>query len=253
MSYTGLNTTRESYKSYSRIMDNKETNNALIRSDILLHNEEYFKYIFKKTEKIVSAVLYTTRGLGDSLQKDTIVQLVEDKALAVSLLVEKTLSIASHGRVRAFEEFRVGLVVLEEVLTFLTAARLVREDLLEVFRYEINSLHRALREYSQEASRHPFRDPFEVSVRRSEGRQRVERTQKTLAGSTGGAPTIPNRRERILGIIKDKGQVTIKDVSTAITDVSEKTIQRELMSLISEGRIVKEGERRWSKYSLLAV
>lgn len=60
-----------------------------------------------------------------------------------------------------------------------------------------------------------------------------------------------NRTEEILGIVKKKGKVTIKDVSSEITDCSEKTIQRELQKLVSNGVLNKEGERRWSTYSLI--
>jgi hypothetical protein len=59
-----------------------------------------------------------------------------------------------------------------------------------------------------------------------------------------------NRRNTILKIIKDKKEVTIKDISALIADVSEKTIQRELITLVSEGVLKKVGEKRWSKYML---
>jgi hypothetical protein len=59
-----------------------------------------------------------------------------------------------------------------------------------------------------------------------------------------------NRRNTILKIIKDKKEVTIKDISNLIADVSEKTIQRELITLVSEGVLKKIGEKRWSKYLL---
>jgi hypothetical protein len=59
-----------------------------------------------------------------------------------------------------------------------------------------------------------------------------------------------NRRNTILKIIKDKKEVTIKDISNLIADVSEKTIQRELITLVSEGVLKKVGEKRWSKYML---
>jgi len=32
--------------------------------------------------------------------------------------------------------------------------------------------------------------------------------------------------------------------------VSEKTIQRELQALVATGAVKKEGERRWTRYSL---
>jgi hypothetical protein len=58
------------------------------------------------------------------------------------------------------------------------------------------------------------------------------------------------RRQAILDIIKDRGRVTIKDISRLVQGCSRKTIQRELLSLVEEGVITKEGERRWSTYAL---
>jgi hypothetical protein len=60
-----------------------------------------------------------------------------------------------------------------------------------------------------------------------------------------------DRSETIKNIIKDKGEVSIKDISVAFSDCSEKTIQRELNDLISKGQIKKIGEKRWSRYSLV--
>jgi DeoR-like helix-turn-helix domain len=58
------------------------------------------------------------------------------------------------------------------------------------------------------------------------------------------------RQDSILAIIKDKGTVFIKDISTVIRGVSEKTIQRELKRLVKEGKIRKTGNRRWTSYSI---
>ncbi len=58
------------------------------------------------------------------------------------------------------------------------------------------------------------------------------------------------RRNTIIKLIKDKKEVTIKEVSGVVPDVSEKTIQRELLNLVSEGVLKKTGEKRWSRYSL---
>jgi len=59
------------------------------------------------------------------------------------------------------------------------------------------------------------------------------------------------RREIISQILKDKKELTIKDISLKITDCSEKTIQRELVSMLQKGLLKKTGERRWSRYSLV--
>ncbi len=59
-----------------------------------------------------------------------------------------------------------------------------------------------------------------------------------------------NRRNNILRLIRDKKEVTIKDISVIIVDCSEKTIQRELNTMVFEGVLKRVGKKRWSKYSL---
>ncbi len=59
-----------------------------------------------------------------------------------------------------------------------------------------------------------------------------------------------NRQDIIIGLLKKGGELGIKDFTSAIKGCSEKTIQRELMSLIFKGQIKKAGEKRWSRYSL---
>lgn len=62
------------------------------------------------------------------------------------------------------------------------------------------------------------------------------------------APT--ERQEAILAVLRTKGPSFIKDISTVIRDVSEKTIQRELGALVESGKVVRTGERRWTSYAL---
>lgn len=59
-----------------------------------------------------------------------------------------------------------------------------------------------------------------------------------------------SRREHILDILKGKPGAYIKDISTTIRGVSEKTIQRELQALVEEGKVTREGNRRWTTYTL---
>ncbi len=65
-------------------------------------------------------------------------------------------------------------------------------------------------------------------------------------------PKSTSRRESLLSMLKSKGPSYIKDLSTMFRDVSEKTIQRELQALVSEGVVQKTGERRWTTYALIA-
>lgn len=57
-----------------------------------------------------------------------------------------------------------------------------------------------------------------------------------------------NRMSLILDLVRNKKSLSIKQIASVIKDCSEKTIQRELNSLIEKGLIRREGERRWSVY-----
>lgn len=59
-----------------------------------------------------------------------------------------------------------------------------------------------------------------------------------------------DRQESILNLLKKDSNLTIKDFVKVIKDCSEKTIQRELISLVEKGVVKRVGERRWSTYSL---
>jgi hypothetical protein len=59
-----------------------------------------------------------------------------------------------------------------------------------------------------------------------------------------------SRQLRILTLLRARSNLSIKDFASVIPDCSEKTIQRELLELVEKGVIKKEGERRWSTYSI---
>ncbi len=59
-----------------------------------------------------------------------------------------------------------------------------------------------------------------------------------------------SRRAQILKLIKDNREVAIKDIVAHFPDLSEKTIQRELLAMSDSGVLKKFGERRWSRYTL---
>jgi hypothetical protein len=70
-------------------------------------------------------------------------------------------------------------------------------------------------------------------------------------GNDNGHKRKDLRKNTVLDFIKGHNNVNIKDIMPHITGCSEKTVQRELISLINEGKIKKIGERRWSKYSII--
>ena len=70
-------------------------------------------------------------------------------------------------------------------------------------------------------------------------------TNKGQVSDKGG-----NRRDAILSVLRAKGPSYIKDISTVVRGVSEKTVQRELQALVEEGKVTRTGERRWTTYTL---
>lgn len=58
------------------------------------------------------------------------------------------------------------------------------------------------------------------------------------------------RQSVIIGVLKRKKEVMIKDISSLISGCSEKTIQRELSAMVRSGVLRRAGEKRWSRYSL---
>jgi len=59
-----------------------------------------------------------------------------------------------------------------------------------------------------------------------------------------------SRRTAIIDLLKTKSDLTIQDFISIIKGCSSKTVQRELLKLVKDGVLKKEGERRWSRYSL---
>lgn len=59
------------------------------------------------------------------------------------------------------------------------------------------------------------------------------------------------RTQSILEILKSSGSMGIKDICSNLPEYSEKMIQRELLTLVADGRVTKTGLKRWSRYSVV--
>jgi len=91
----------------------------------------------------------------------------------------------------------------------------------------------------------------------------VPRIEKEMKDKTNSEPIKPKkptdikpkkaeRRELILSVIREKGEINVNDIFVSMPEISLKTIQRELNSLLEENVLHKVGEKRWSKYSLVS-
>lgn len=103
------------------------------------------------------------------------------------------------------------------------------------------------------------------SVGTTEGQQGISISHLTNQGSEGGIGSatagqsnavyvtkdekVRARQQKILDFVKGHPASTISDIISTVTDYSEKTVQRELINLIGQNLLRREGERRWSRYS----
>ena len=104
------------------------------------------------------------------------------------------------------------------------------------------------------------------NVRLNSGTQSLPRPQIQKIGVTDSAIVPPtriklvvapenkqkvDRQGKILNLLKTGGQHSVKDIISAIglsENLSEKTIQRDLSFMASNGTIKKTGKKRWSRY-----
>lgn len=57
-----------------------------------------------------------------------------------------------------------------------------------------------------------------------------------------------SRQEIIISVLRKNGPLGIKEIASHLNDCGEKTVQRELSTLVARRILAKVGEKRWSKY-----
>lgn len=228
----------------------------------LVQDNEYYKYIFKKTEKIVSVVFYVLHHTSERTRNEVHVKDIEAAAQRVHNAVIASLEARTHDAAAAVHEAAITLVALESKLRVAHVAGLLQRQVVELCAEEIQTVLRAMQSYIQPSETFHFENESETTdplAPAAASAPRPARTEAPPAEPPAAAPSgrepapradAAKRRERIRTIVQAKGNVTIKDISDIITDCSEKTIQRELNDMIRTGEIVREGKRRWSTYKL---
>lgn len=207
-------------------------------------------YLYKKAERLAKAIHLITPAFADSVSLKSRLDLVAIRLVEAALL--------PLGAARG--ELARELLTLSSVLHMAKTGGMLSLMNSEMILKETHLLLQEVASY--EEPRLTFEDVPSLSdiAKRTTGkiasnpvqkvRETLSRVQKGHIKDSTESGVIKDRREAILSVIKDKQRASIKDISTLIRNVSEKTIQRELIALISSGVIVKEGERRWSVYSL---
>jgi len=245
-------------------------------------------FIIKKTEKLCAALYILTDFLG---QLDPLARTIREHSLAlVSLSFSFSESSRGNG---PYAEFEKELRILKSLLSVAALSRLVSEMNKHILEQEMDIMLNYISHSAEgrgmmlsssffaegrgagwedglaaSKERHPSdvlntgaRQPMPVLIKDTDVKDNMsyKKVQKERLYEKNNLPSElhsrTNRQDEILAVFKKnkKAEMSIKDISGTVTGCSEKTIQRELLDLVQKGVLKKEGERRWSRYSLLTL
>lgn len=254
---------------------------------VLFDKNRYFEFLYRKSEKISTALYLITNFIKDT---DLIKTRIREKALDMLSTNLSLNTAALSDRKFIFKKYEALITELSSLVFVAFHAGLVSEMNFSVIRTELEKLLADVRgdEYEKgrqetvflspaffdigqagnwQAKSDPLPDagkgfgsssddaykrqahPQNQPVSRFSVKDRSREASRGAAGESG-AMKKNDRPEIILGLLKKKQGLGIKDFVGSIKDCSEKTIQRELIAMVEAGAIRKEGERRWSRYYL---
>lgn len=210
-------------------------------------------YIYKKAERLAKAIHLIAPAFAES---ESLRHRID--AIAIGL-VDAALLSAGTVRTKLSRE----ILTLSSILSMARTGSLLSPMNVDLILHEARLLLQEVASYEEprllfdetpslsDIARRTVKK--EITQNHSVSRIVVAKAPALTKGhikDTSDTPHVKDRRDAIMSVIRNKNKASIKDISTLIRNVSEKTIQRELISLIGSGEVVKEGERRWSTYSL---
>ncbi len=215
-------------------------------------------FIYKKAERLAKAIHLITPAFAESVSLKNRID-----AIAIGLIDAAILPPGSARTALSRE-----LLALSSVLSIARTGSILSTMNAELIAREAHSLLHEVASYEEPrlsfdetptlsaiARSVPSKGTSPEEVSPPPRRHQAQRSPTPHKGhikdteSLSDSP-IKDRRDAVLSVIRSKGTASIKDISTLVRGVSEKTIQRELSTLIDLGMVLKQGERRWSTYSL---
>ena len=238
-------------------------------TDLFPPSYDNFKiFLFRKVERISLALYLSTNHLPHDFYLKTDIRRMADMLIKDILHFNNGQDVL-HSTIRIKEHF----LELKTLINFASASDVINQKNANLLIEEIIRISREVDNQKDNVAGHSeFKKSFFVVESRTKLHENTQDKEYLDKGHKGQAiisqVTHKNqekenlnkgqleaenqngRTKEILDIIKDTGKVTIKDISSRIRNCSEKTIQRELLRLVSLNVVKKEGERRWSTYSI---
>lgn len=199
------------------------------------------RLVLLKVDKLTRAVYLVTNGLVDN---DSLKWRLRDKSLELFWAVRDwAKALSPEARV-----WPNGLAFIDDLVFLLSLGRAegrVSAINLEILQTEYANLKKYFLGYEAPKRFYDLALPEASEVKENQPKITISKPQEKK-------PVKPddNRREAVLQFLLGKNGLSIKEISRALPRVSTKTVQRELAALVAEGRVRREGDRRWSRYSL---
>ena len=233
-----------------------KTNDDSFRANFssFLRNEHH-TFVVQKTEKLASA-LYVVTGFIPS--EDPLRTRLRTCAIE---LVSTSADPDRARESRYHEGFSSRCLEIGSILSLAQRAGFLSEMNAGILCGEYADLAVFVRDHHEkifgnmalEVSGEKPTELFETHIEKPDGTQGQQTPNKTIRQQTPEAKRTQSkrhnsRRQAILRLLDKKDRISIKDAAKSIEGCSEKTIQRELIAMVQEGVLLKEGERRWSTY-----
>jgi hypothetical protein len=226
----------------------------------LSDNEDYYNNVFKKTERIISAILYILSFVEGEKRQFTPYARIHHSLFVLHDEVLRSLLTKAQDAPNALFTLQHCLLQVESNIRLSTAARLIPPEVVGGVEEELDAVMRFIKNH------YITRVDTSIHSHTPLSKESMSTDRITTPRSRRHRPNIPqndlssdavmvysdlnDRSVRIKTVLEATPNATIKDLSDVITDVSSKTIQRELNSLIEKGEVIRQGERRWSTYSV---
>jgi hypothetical protein len=214
--------------------------------------DESFVFIYKKTEKLATALYMVTNLFSDS---EPMKWTLRTKVSNLLSFVIGFKDILQSREDEFINEVKTKVLEIVSLLEVSSRSGLVSQMNFSILRSEFVYMLDFLSHFRKVATHHMDLKENFFEIPKTSGAP--SSGQSGSQGNNGQSNVLDahkrtNRQNIIINLLKKKTDLTIKDIAQTINDCSEKTIQRELISLITSGLVQKTGERRWSKYSLRA-
>ena len=217
--------------------------------------------LYRKAERIASAVVLLTNHIhvSDELRKGVrqsaidvlyaITNMRDDmravnsvQANDLKMSVRKTISLVRLLGISGYTSLQNAEIVIEaldELLAFLRASRRsVLSESVNMQREDFMDLH----------DRRPVTDRMDSGEEAAGARQEPG---ATLSYGRSAGRGVSGRSQAILEVLRQHGEMGIRDVVANLPEYSEKMIQRELAALVEGGQVKKTGLKRWSRYTYI--